>query len=94
MGGFVCNIVDPCDTLGCSHECDSVTATCSCPEGMELDPVGTSCQLIDEEVEVKCESNHMEVLIGKKYFESSDGFQLSDANCNVASKERVEKDSE
>jgi hypothetical protein len=42
---------------------------------MELDPVGTSCQLIDEEVEVKCESNHMEVLIGKKYFESSDGFQ-------------------
>ena len=91
IGGFVCNIIDPCDTLGCSHVCDSVTATCSCPEGMELDPVGTSCQLIDEEVEVKCESNHMEVLIGKKYFESSDGFQLSDPNCNVASKETVEK---
>ena len=69
LSGFVCNIVDTCDTLGCSHVCDSVTATCSCPEGMELDPVGTSCQLIDEEIEVKCESNHMGVLVGKKYFE-------------------------
>ena len=80
-GSFDCIDQTQCDL--CSHDC--VNGKCACPTGMTLDDSGTLCQLADDDVAIKCDPNYMEILIDKSYFETSDGFQLNDANCNVNS---------
>jgi len=80
-GSFDC--IDETQCGLCSHDC--VNGKCACPTGMTLDESGTLCQLADDDVAIKCDPSYMEILIDKSYFESSDGFQLNDANCNVNS---------
>ena len=81
IGSFSC--IDESQCLLCSHDC--IDGLCTCPNGMVLDASGTQCELTDENVAIKCDSNSMEVLVERAYFETSDGFQLNDPKCDIQS---------